>query len=196
MVLHGLKYNLLIFFIFLNVSFGCSQTYNGTIIRVIDGDTYVFQTEEGSFTVRMSGTDAPERDQPFAKESMAFLEQYLYKDAIMKIKGTDRYGRRLGVLMVDGKDINLLSVKGGYAWHFKRYSSDPRYVAAEKSARRKKSGLWKLPNPVPPWNWRNKQHQKTITSHKILDNNNTGVKFAFFRMFKRSTLEKELLSRL
>ena len=69
--------------------FAYSQDFKGTIIRVIDGDTYVFQTVEGSFTVRMFGTDAPERDQPFAKESADFLKQYLNKDAILKVNGTD-----------------------------------------------------------------------------------------------------------
>jgi endonuclease YncB( thermonuclease family) len=136
--------------------FGFSQSYNGTIIRVIDGDTYIFQTEEGSFTVRMQGTDAPENNQPFSKESADFLKQYLNKDAVTKIKGTDRYRRRLGTLFIDGQDINLLTIKNGCAWHFKRYSSDKDYAAAEVYSKNNKLGLWKLDNPIPPWNWRKK----------------------------------------
>lgn len=143
-------------FIFIS-TIGYSQSYNGTIIRVIDGDTYVFQTEEGSFIVRMQGTDAPENNQPFSKESSDFLKQYLYKDATFKSKGTDRYKRRLGTLYVDGHDINLLSIKNGCAWHFKRYSNDIQYAQAEEYARKNKVGLWKLDNPIPPWNWRQVQ---------------------------------------
>jgi endonuclease YncB( thermonuclease family) len=75
----------------------------------------------------MYGTDAPERDQPFSKESADFLKQYLNKDAVTKINGTDRYKRRLGTLYVDGQDINLLTIKNGCAWHFKRYSSNLEY---------------------------------------------------------------------
>jgi micrococcal nuclease len=148
---------LLIFtwFLILN-SVGCSQSYNGSIIRVIDGDTYVFQTEEGSFIVRMQGTDAPENNQPFSKESADFLKEYLNKDAVTKINGTDRYKRRLGTLYVNGQDINLLTIKNACAWHFKRYSSDQQYAEAEEYARKNKIGLWRLPNPVPPWNWRKK----------------------------------------
>jgi endonuclease YncB( thermonuclease family) len=134
--------------------FGYSQNYTGSIIRVIDGDTFVFQTAEGSFTVRMFGTDAPERDQPFSKESADFLKQYLNKDAVTKISGTDKYRRSLGTLYVDGQDINLLTIKNGCAWHFKRYSSDIQYAKAEDYARKNKIGLWKLDNPIPPWNWR------------------------------------------
>lgn len=133
---------------------GYSQSYTGSIIRVIDGDTFVFQTEEGSLKVRMFGTDSPERDQPFSKESSDFLKQYLNKEATLKATGVDRYSRTLGVLYINGQDINLLSIKGGYAWHFKRYSSDIQYAQAEEYARKYKIGLWALPNPVPPWDWR------------------------------------------
>lgn len=98
--------------------------------------------------------DAPEQDQPFSKESAEFLSKYINKDAIIKINGTDRYRRRLGTLFIDGQDINLLSIKGGYSWHFKRYSSDIQYAQAEEYARKNKLGLWSLPSPIPPWEWR------------------------------------------
>jgi len=138
----------------LNVGF--SQSYKGSVIRVIDGDTYVFQTTEGSFTVRMQGVDAPERDQPFSKESNEFLSKYLNKEAITKVSGTDRYGRMLGTLYIDGQDINLQSIKNGFSWHYKQYSKDKDYASAEEHARRNKSGLWKPDNPIPPWEWRKK----------------------------------------
>jgi len=144
--------------IFLVISLvGQTQSYNGSIIRVIDGDTYVFQTEDGSFTVRMQGIDAPERDQPFSKESNDFLSKYLYKDAITKVTGTDRYGRMLGTLIVNGQDINLQSIKNGFSWHYKQYSKDKDYASAEEQARRNKSGLWKSDNPIPPWEWRKRK---------------------------------------
>lgn len=133
---------------------GKAQEYKGTIIRVIDGDTFVFQTEEGSLTVRLLGTDAPERNQPFTQESADFLRQYLYKEAIIKANGVDRYGRTLGILYINNQDINLLSIRNGFAWHFKRYSSDKQYAAAEDYARKDKIGLWALPNTIPPWEWR------------------------------------------
>ena len=104
----------------------------------------------------MYGTDAPERDQPYSKESSDFLKQYLYKDAILKANGVDRYSRTLGVLYINNEDINLLSIKNGCAWHFKRYSNDIQYSQAEEYAKKNKLGLWALPNPVPPWEWRKK----------------------------------------
>jgi hypothetical protein len=103
-----LKIILVIFYlIFVGIP-GYSQEYDGTIIRVIDGDTYVFLTAKGSFTVRMYGIDAPERDQPFSRESFEFLSKYLNKDAVTKVNGTDKEERSVGTLLVSGRDINLL----------------------------------------------------------------------------------------
>jgi len=93
----------IIFFQIICCALGYTQSYFGTIIRVIDSDTFVFQTSECSFTVRMQGTDAPERDQPFSNESSYFLNKYLNKGATIKASGVERYGRTLGVLYVDGQ---------------------------------------------------------------------------------------------
>ncbi len=147
------KYYLIICFLIIYAS-GYSQLYTGSIIRVIDGDTFAFQTDEGSLTVRMYGTDAPEREQPYSKESADFLKQYLHKGATIKANGVDRYGRTLAVLFIDGHDINLFSIKNGCAWHFKRYSSDQQYADAEEYARKNKIGLWEVNNPISPWEWR------------------------------------------
>lgn len=141
--------------LFLILSSGAfTQSHNGSIIRVIDGDTFAFQTAEGSFVIRMYGIDAPERDQTYSKESADFMKQYLNKEAIIKASGVDKYGRTLAVLFIDGQDINLFSIKNGCAWHFKRYSSDQQYADTESYARKNKIGLWKVDNPIPPWEWR------------------------------------------
>ncbi len=130
------------------------QTYKVSIIQVIDGDTYIFKTAEGSFRVRSFGIDAPEGNQPFGKESAEFLSKYLQIEAILKVKSTDRYHRKLGTLYINGEEINLLEVSEGYAWHYKRYLSDPKYAAAQEYAKNHRLGLWTSLNPVPPWNWR------------------------------------------
>ena len=139
--------------VFLNFQ-GYSQKFEGSIIRVIDGDTFVFLTKTGSFTVRMLGIDAPERDQPFSKESSEFLSKYLNKQATTKVNGTDKEDRSVGTLFVNGRDINLLSIKGGYSWHYKRYSADKDYAEAEEYAQKNRLKIWSLPNPIPPWTWR------------------------------------------
>jgi len=145
---------------------GLEKEYKGSIIEVIDGDTYLFRTDDGIFRVRSYGIDAPEGNQPSGRESAAFLSKYLHKDAILKVKSTDRYQRKLGTLFVDGKDINLLEVRKGYAWHYKRYQKDPEYATAQEYARSNKLGIWKLPKPVAPWNWRHAEREEGVFHHR------------------------------
>jgi endonuclease YncB( thermonuclease family) len=70
------------------------------------------------------------------------------------------------------KDINLIMVQAGLAWHYKRYSHEqPRnqaanYAEAELVARTESRGLWQHDNPVPPWLWR-----KSRTSSDMTDRN-------------------------
>ena len=145
------------FLFFLLFSFpGFSQTYKGTILSVTDGDTYVFQTENGSLKIRSEGIDAPEMKQPFGDSAALFLKDYVNLNAIVIASGTDRYGRTIGTLYINGEDINKKLVLAGYAWFYKNYSKNQDYKNAEILARKKATGLWSQANPVAPWDWRNK----------------------------------------
>jgi len=48
-------------------------------------------------------------------------------------------------------------VKAGYAWHYKQYSKDARFVPAETEARLARRGLWAVGTPVAPWDWRQRK---------------------------------------
>jgi len=73
---------------------------------------------------------------------------------------TDRYGRTIGKIMLDGADVNIEQVKAGYAWHYKKYQNEQptadkaSYARAEDEARSQKLGLWADPSPTPPWEFR------------------------------------------
>ncbi|MCC6448526.1 MAG: thermonuclease family protein, partial [Chitinophagaceae bacterium] len=45
-------------------------------------------------------------------------------------------------------------VRNGLAWHFKKYSTSKVYAALEMQARKQKIGVWSMPNPIAPWEWR------------------------------------------
>jgi micrococcal nuclease len=148
------------------ICLGYSQTYNGKIIKVVDGDTYFFQTASETLKVRWFGIDAPEGNQPFGNESASFLSRYLHKDASLVAHGHDQYKRTLGTLFIDGQDINLLLVKEGYSWHYKRYLDNKKFASAQANAKKNKLGLWGLPNPIPPWNWRHVEKKEGTFHHK------------------------------
>lgn len=69
-------------------------------------------------------------------------------------KKTDKYGRTIGHVLVNGEDVNLLMLQAGMAWHYRHFSSNKALQAAEDAARAGKQGLWADPKAVPPREWR------------------------------------------
>ena len=75
---------------------------------------------------------------------------------------TDRYGRTIAkTFSEDGRELGLLMIEVGYAWHFKKYSSDIQLANAEIEARNKRAGLWVDEMPMAPWEWRKIKKMKT-----------------------------------
>jgi endonuclease YncB( thermonuclease family) len=76
------------------------------------------------------------------------------------VKDTDRYGRTVGHVFVDGRDVNLEMLQDGMAWHYKRYDKSRAFQQAEQSAQTAKRGLWAEKSPVPPWDWRTSEKER------------------------------------
>jgi endonuclease YncB( thermonuclease family) len=82
------------------------------------------------------------------------------KPVVVETGKTDRYGRTVGKVVVDGVDANLEQVRAGYAWHYKKYEGEQPYedrrvyARAEAGARADRLGLWRDSTQVAPWDWR------------------------------------------
>lgn len=149
-------------------------TISGKVIGVMDGDTIeVLDVTKTPHRIRLEGIDAPEKAQPFGQRSKQNLSDLVFsKQVEVQFSKTDKYGRTVGKIIVNGKDANLEQVKDGFAWHYKEYqkeqSSSDRvaYAEAETKARALKTGLWFDSNPMPPWDWRHGgKNEPTAQSH-------------------------------
>jgi endonuclease YncB( thermonuclease family) len=135
---------------------------NGLVVGVSDGDTItVLDDHRRQLKVRLAGIDAPEKRQDFGNRAKQSLSDLAYKQRVIVDTGkTDRYGRIIGKVTVNGQDVNLEQVRRGLAWHYKVYEREQApgdrlaYAAAEKVARASKTGLWAMPTPIPPWEFR------------------------------------------
>ena len=131
-------------------------------MRVTDGDTIVvLDADKVQHKIRLQGIDAPERRQAFGTKSKEHLSDLVAgKTVEVDYSKYDRYGRVLGIVLVNGEDANLEQVEAGMAWHYKKYQREQspsdrvKYSDAELEARRHKVGLWRDPNPMPPWDYR------------------------------------------
>ena len=126
------------------------------VVGVHDGDTLTGLDESKTqFKVRLDAIDAPELGQPFGQASKKALSGKVFgKDVVVIAKTRDKYGRTVGHVMVDGRDMNLEMLEEGMAWHYTKYDRNKRLQEAEQSARISQRGLWKDPLAIAPWDWR------------------------------------------
>jgi len=132
--------------------------FNAKVIRIIDGDTMEALYEQHPVKIRLAHIDSPERRsaQPFGNNAKKALSDLCFGQMVhVKVQKYDRYKRLIAIVTNARKQVvNQEMVKQGMAWHFKKYSDDPLYAQLEIRARANKTGLWSIPNPIPPWEWR------------------------------------------
>jgi micrococcal nuclease len=126
-----------------------------TIQSVKDGDTLSVMYYELPLTVRMEHIDAPEKKQLRGPEAAAALRALTVgKTATLNFETQDRYGRYVGIIMINGKNINAEMVRLGWAWWYHSYSDDGHYQQLEATARKGRLGVWADKAPTAPWDWR------------------------------------------
>jgi micrococcal nuclease len=131
-----------------------SGMIDGRVVKIVDGDTYDLLTADKKvLRIRMNGIDAPEKGQAYGQKSKEYLGQLCFKQNIrVRWYSKDRNGRYIADgYLPDGRSLSLEMIKAGYAWHFKKYSSDAILSNAELKARQQKAGLWADANPEAPW---------------------------------------------
>jgi endonuclease YncB( thermonuclease family) len=166
-----------------------AELFANRVIEVLDGDTVDVQTTGGQppRRVRLAAIDAPEKGQRFgirAKEQLVKLVGG--RIVVVDWYRRDRHGRLVGKLVLDGQDMNLAMVSGGYAWWDPHYALEQPledqalYEAAETRARAERRGLWADRAPMAPWDWR--RRPKPTGSYAALLRETKGGGFASRRM--------------
>lgn len=132
-----------------------SETLEGLVISVADGDTFTLQVGDERQRIRLSEIDTPERDQPWGDEAKAALVSKVESKLVqVTIVNTDQYGRKVGKVWLNGRDINRELVSEGHSWVYERYLIDETLLDVQELAKSEKRGLWRSPEPIPPWEWR------------------------------------------
>ena len=136
----------------------------GKVIKIIDGDTFDLLLKDNStIRIRMNGIDCPEKGQPYYKNAKQGLAGFIFgKEVSIISTGKDRYKRTLADVYVGNDFINLKMIVAGFAWHFKKYSKNKTLAAAEVQAKSNNIGLWSLPSPVAPWDFRDAKKKKLL----------------------------------
>ncbi|HGV2041717.1 TPA: thermonuclease family protein [Escherichia coli] len=137
----------------------------GKVVRVLDGDTFELLVDQRPVRIRVTGIDAPEKDQPFGQRSRQSLAGMVDNNPVaVLVRGKDRYGRTLGTVYAKictpapcrSVYVNAEQVKAGMAWAYRFHGQavDPAMLKLETQARSERVGLWSVPHAVEPWKWR------------------------------------------
>lgn len=140
----------------------------GTVRQVTSGTHLaVMLPENVLLPIRLLGVEVPEPartgtapspGQPFGTEAAAYVRDLLLEKQIrLDLFGKDRGGRAMAVVWLGDINVNLVMVKEGLAWVDPALSNAyvrAAFEVAEKQAQVGKYGLWALPDPEPPWEFR------------------------------------------
>ncbi|MDP6179085.1 MAG: thermonuclease family protein [Desulfatiglandales bacterium] len=143
------------------------------VTKVYDGDGIKAKGHDITIKVRLAGIDAPETPkkkgqagQPFSQKAKRYLAGLVLNKVVdIKGYGLGRYNRILGVLHLNGKNINLEMVKQGlvevYRGKHPRGFNPAPYRNAEREAQKAKRGAWIQGDKyISPKEWRKMQKRK------------------------------------
>lgn len=117
-------------------------------ITALDGDSLLVEGPAGRFQIRLLGVDCPEKGQEYSNVARE-MSRTLCKGKIVELeygpRRTDRYGRTLAYVYVEGKMLNEMLVLRGLALAVSYDQDEPqaeRLAQAETQARKERTGFW------------------------------------------------------
>jgi micrococcal nuclease len=135
-----------------------ASAWQGKVVGVSDGDTITVMHNGKGENIRLYGVDCPEKKQDFGQKAKQFTSSMVFGKAVdVESVVTDRYGRTVGIVTVEGKNLSKELIKNGLAWVYTQYCKKPfcsEWENIQKEAQKNKTGLWSIRNPIPPWEFR------------------------------------------
>ena len=136
--------------------------WSAHVVGVNDGDTIrVLKADKTLVRIRFLGIDAPEKTQAFGEKCRKQLDAQVAGITVeIEDFGLDRYGRTLGKVWKDNRDVGLKMVEIGCAWHYRHFARNQpaqdriKYSRAEQLAQINAQGLWTDAHPIAPWSYR------------------------------------------
>lgn len=157
---------LLLLLLLLTNSASATEVLSGKVVHIADGDTItILDSSRSQHKIRLYGIDTPEIGQAFGKTAQKFTAKLTANEIAHVVSlDTDRYGRTVGIIVVNGVNVNQSIIEAGYAWHYGKYCKEPfcdEWLKLEKRARYLKKGLWADSEAKAPWEWRNAKRNAT-----------------------------------
>ena len=132
----------------------------GTVIRVVDGDTIEVYENKKIEKIRLIGVNTPETVDPrkdvqcYGTEASLFLKKELEGNQVALESDNsqtekDTYGRLLRYVYLKGTNINKKIIEEGYGFEYTYktpYKFQKEFKEAEENAKKDEKGLWNKSN--------------------------------------------------
>lgn len=157
-------------FVFLPSAF--AAPFDCKVVALSDGDTFTcVDAAKQQFKIRLANIDTPEKSQPYGAKAKLVLSSLIFnRQVLIDSQGVDRYGRTIGIISIDGLNVNREMIARGAAWVYPQYNRDSLLPAIESAARAANLGIWGQGQAqvIPPWEWRKlgKQLNAEFTARK------------------------------
>lgn len=156
-----------ILILLLSSQIGFSQNVvKGVVFEVREGDIILVALNDGdTLSAKINHIECPEINQSFGDAAKAFTEKLCLKKSVtLTYSGYDRDRNAMAIVLIkQEKDLGALLLENGLAWNYvKGLATHPNtslYLQLEEKAKEKKKGLWKEPDQIPPWTFRNHQNK-------------------------------------
>jgi len=120
-----------------------AERVTGEIVSITDDDTVVLLVDRQQMKIRLAEIDTPERGQPWGNKAKQALAEKVFREQVdIDITDRDRYGRFIGKIWRDDRDINKELVAEGHAWVYRQYMTDKTLRKDVAKARERGVGLW------------------------------------------------------
>lgn len=129
---------------------------------VVQGDLiYVLDGRGPPKAVRLRGIDAPESGQAVGAEAKSALSKMVLKrDVEVRWIEKDHSNALIADVYLGDEWVNLRMVHDGLAWYDGRSIENDELREAQRDAKAHRRGIWAIVDPIPPWEFRKKQHAK------------------------------------
>lgn len=131
--------------------------YRALVLRVVDGDTLWLQPEGGGAVrkLRVEGIDAPEMCQTDGQASRDTLRVLVHRQWIeTRSTGRDAYGRDVGRVYWQGRDVGEWMVREGWAWSYRWQGDMGPYAEIERQAVAARRGVHRREKALYPGTFR------------------------------------------
>ena len=139
------------------------------VVSISDGDTFTgLDGQNRQIKVRLHGIDAPEKAQAFGNVSLKALGDLMDgKTVEVQQVDKDRYGRVVANVHVGVVHETREQVANGLAWRYVQYDKKGEFPEIEQAAKKARKGLWVEAKPVPPWEWRKSEKERTAAKRAM-----------------------------